>query len=130
MSSRTSGGLLVRVGSEGHFIPASIAARVAPPPLVTPVPGSPPELVGIALHEGMIVPVLALGPARGDMVVCTFAGDVVGLVGGDAFETGTFDVASASTDFVEHAGRRWTVLDVPAMCAAVQSAARRGPWAG
>ncbi len=130
MTSAKAAGLLVSVGPEARFIPASIAVRVTPAPPITRVPGSPPELVGVALYEGAVVPVLALGPARADMVVCTWAGETVGLVGGDTFETGTFDVASDSTDAVEHGGRRWATLDVPAMCAAVQSAARRGPWAG
>ncbi len=129
MTSGKAGGLLVRAGSDTHFIPASVAVRVAPAPPITPVPGSPAELVGVALYEGAIVPVLALGPARGDMVVCTWAGETVGLVGGDAFETGVFEVASDPAGAVDHGGRRWPVLDVPAMCAAVQGAAHRGPWA-
>jgi hypothetical protein len=123
-------GVLVRVGPDAHFIPASVAVHVAPAPLITPVPGSPSEFVGVALYEGAIVPVLAVGPARREMVVCRWAGELVGLVGGDAFEAGLFEVAADSPGSIEQAGQRYPVLDVPALCAAVQRAARREPWAG
>jgi hypothetical protein len=123
------GALVFRVGDDARFIPASIALRVAAAPPVTRVPGAPPQLLGIALYEGVVVPVLSVGPARGDMVVCTCDGELVALLGGEGFETGVFETEDLSPD-VLHAGRRFALLDVPGLCASVEKAAHREPWAG
>jgi purine-binding chemotaxis protein CheW len=85
------GGLVLLVDGHRMFIPATVALKVARVPTVTRVPGAPPELLGIALHEGAVVPIIALGAARSAMVVCSFAGEKVGLVGGDVVETGLCD---------------------------------------
>jgi chemotaxis signal transduction protein len=79
------------VEGQRMFVPAAVALKVARLPTITRVPGAPPELLGIALHEGAVVPVISLGASRSAMVVCTFAGDKVGLVGGDVVETGLCD---------------------------------------
>jgi chemotaxis signal transduction protein len=86
-----AGGLVLLVDGQRMFIPATVALKVARIPTITRVPGAPSELLGIALHEGAVVPIIALGPSRSAMVVCTFAGDKVGLVGGEVVETGLCD---------------------------------------
>jgi hypothetical protein len=58
---------------------------------VEAVPGASPELLGIALHEGVVLPVLTVGTARDVMVICLHAGELVGLVGAEVVEAGTFD---------------------------------------
>jgi hypothetical protein len=124
------GALLLRAEGQGRFVPASVALRVAPTPPLTRVPGSPPGLVGVALYEGVVVPVLSIGPSRGDMVVCACDGELVAIVGGEAFETGTFESSRDSIEVLEHAGSTYTALDVPALRAAVEQTTPREPWSG
>ena len=76
------GGLLLLVDGVLRFVPATVALRVASPPRVTPVPGTPATLIGVTLHEGVVVPVISIGSARTEMVVCQHGGELVGLVGG------------------------------------------------
>ncbi len=124
----TRGGLLLRADGEVFFVPASIALRVAPWPRITPVPGSPPGLFGMAMHEGAVIPVLAIGDARAEMVVVQHAGEVVGLVGAEVVRTGTFAVATGRADSVVHEEQPVRPLDVAAIYARVQSMARAGRW--
>jgi hypothetical protein len=114
-------GVLLRVDGVLRFVPASIALRVASHPRVTPVPGAPADLLGIALHDGMVVPVVAIGTARREMVVCQYGGDLLGLVGGEVVRTGSFDAFFGLEDVVEHEGQPAHGLDVAAVYARVQS---------
>jgi hypothetical protein len=123
------GGILARVDGALCFVPASVALRIAPPPRVTPIPAAPPELLGIAPYEGSIVPVIAIGSARREMIVCQHAGELVGLVGGEVVRTGAFDAVPGRIDLVEHEGERAQVIDVPAIYARVQASARPARWA-
>jgi hypothetical protein len=123
------GGVVLRVAGELRFLPASLALRVVRAPRVTPVPGAPPELVGIAVHEGAVVPVLAMGEARSDMVVCQHAGELVGVVGGHVMRTGLFDVAPDQPDVVMVDGERVTPLDIATVYARVRAGVRPGRWA-
>jgi hypothetical protein len=122
------GGLVLRVGGELRFLQASLALRVVRAPRVTAVPGAPQELVGIAVHEGLVVPVVAVGEARGDMVVCQHAGELVGIIGGEVVRTGTFDVAPDRPDVVMLEGERAPPLDIAAVYARVQAGVRPGRW--
>jgi len=118
----------LRVDGALFFVPASLAIRIAPWPRVTPVPGSPPGLLGMAMHEGYVVPVIAIGSARGEMVVVQYAGELVGLVGADIVRTGTFPVVTERPEAIEHEGAPVRPLDVAAVYARVQSGARAGRW--
>ena len=118
------GGLVLRVEGELRFLPATLAARVAPAPRVTAVPGAPPDLLGIAMHEGTIVPVVAIGALRGDMVVCQHAGELVGLVGGEVVRSGRFEAVEGRADLVQIDGQLARQLDVGALYARVQTGGR------
>jgi hypothetical protein len=122
------GGLLLRVDGALRFVPASVALRVAAPPRVTPVPGAPQELVGVALHEGAIVPVVAIGPMRSEMIVCQHGGELVGIVGGEVIRTGSFYAVPDRPERVVHQGESIEPLDVAAIYARLQSSARPGRW--
>jgi chemotaxis signal transduction protein len=122
------GGVVVRVEGELRFVAASLAVKVTPAPRVTPVPGAPPELVGIAVHEGQVVPVVAIGSARSEMIVCQHAGELLGIVGGEVVRTGTFDVVVDRPDLVNVAGQHARPLDVAAVYARVQAGVRPGRW--
>jgi hypothetical protein len=129
MGKRT-GGIVVRVDGALRFLPAAVALRVAPPPRVTPVPGAPPELVGITMHEGVIVPVLAIGSERGEMIVCQQPAELVGVVGIEIVHTGMFETASEHEGSVRHEGQDVELLDVATVYERVQSAVRgRSPRA-
>lgn len=124
------GAIVLRVDGELCFVPASTALRIAPPARVTPVPGSPPDLVGVALHEGAIVPVVSVGAGRGEMIVCQHAGELVGLVGCEVVGSGAFEVATDHPTMIRVDGRSVRPLDVAGVYARVQSGARAGRWAG
>jgi hypothetical protein len=123
------GGVLVRVDGVLCFVPASVALRVASLPRITPIPGGPPELLGIATYDGVIIPVIAIGAARREMLVCQHAGELVGLVGGEVVRTGSFDVIPGRLDAVEHEGERAQSVDLPAIYGRAQAGARPGRWA-
>jgi CheW-like protein len=123
------GGVLLRVDGALCFVPASVALRVAPPPRVTAVPGAPPDLLGVTSYEGIIVPVIAIGTLRREMIVCQHAGELLGLVGGEVLQTGIFDLAPGRPEFVQHGAERAPTLDLAAVYGRVQASARPGAWA-
>ncbi len=135
-----TGGVLFRVAEQLYFLPATIASKVLPMPVMARVPGAPAELVGVALVEGEMIPVVAIGDlerrasrrsknpdrARADsrpMLVCTYLGERLGLVGLVIIATGRFD--SAHPDQVSHNGVPAELFDV----GAVFSSLREGRWA-
>jgi chemotaxis signal transduction protein len=115
------GGILLRVEGELRFIAAADALRISPPPRITPVPGAPASLLGVTLHEGAVVPVLAVGSARTDMIVCQHAGEVLGLVGAELLRTGTFDGA---IDGIVVDGQRVAALDLAVLYARAHASPR------
>jgi hypothetical protein len=117
------GGLVLRVGEALWFVPASTAVHVAPPPRITPIPDAPDDLLGIALHQGAIVPVLAIGAERAEMVVCLHSGELVGVVGGRVVRTGSFDVVPDRPELVRFEGEEARPLELAALYARVQAAA-------
>jgi chemotaxis signal transduction protein len=137
-----TGGVVFRVADALFFLPATVANKVLPMPIVTHVPGAPHELVGVALVEGETVPVVAVGvlERRGSrransdrpradnrpMLLCDYLGERVGLVGLEIVATGSFEVAGGSpSDHVMHVGVRVSPFDV----AAVVDRLREGRWA-
>jgi chemotaxis signal transduction protein len=125
---RKVAGLLVRINGALYLVPAAVALRVAPAPRVAPVPGAPPELMGVAMHEGSIVPVVATGSARTEMIVCQHATELIGLVGAEIVGTVSFDTSAERPEILEHQGESVEPLDVAAIYARVQSGARPGRW--
>ncbi len=122
------GALVLRIDGALRFVSAAVALRVAPPPRVTPVPGAPPELVGIAMHEGTVVPVVAVGPELGRMIVCQYGGEQLGIVGAEIVCTGLFDLAGEGADRILHEGQAVERLELDRLYASVQVGARRGRW--
>jgi hypothetical protein len=124
------GALLFSAGGQPRYVRAALAVRVAPTPPLTRVPGAPPELLGVVLHEGIVVPVLSVGAARRDMIVCVWEGELVAFVGAEEFETGVFEPSAGAAHVVEHRGRRYVELDVVGLCSAVAQGARGELGAG
>jgi hypothetical protein len=127
-SGRRTGGIVVRIEGVLRFLPASVAVKVAPPPRITPVPGAPSELVGITMHEGAIVPVLAIGSGRGEMIVCQQPTELVGVVGAEIVHAGVFEASATDGQIVKHEGQDVEPLDVGAVYGRVQSGARPRNW--
>jgi CheW-like domain len=123
------GGVLLQVDDALCFLPAAVALRVVPLPRVTAVPGAPPELIGVALHEGTIVPVIAIGRARREMVICQHAGELVGLLGGHVVHSGSFDLVAGRADRVLYDGQPAQLIDLTAIYGRVLASARPGRWA-
>ena len=121
MKSDRVGGLMLRVDGELRFLPGAVAVRVEPSPRVTPVPGAPSELLGVTMYEGGVVPVLAIGSARGEMIVCRHPSELVGVVGHEIVHAGLFEALAGDTGRVRHEGRDVEPLDVAAVYGRVQS---------
>jgi chemotaxis signal transduction protein len=111
------GGIVLRVGEKNAFIPANVALRVANVPQMTRVVGAPPELLGVALYEGAILPVISIGEARERMVVCEHAGELLGLVGGVVVKSGMVADADAGE-----------ALDIAAIYARIQTGGWMARW--
>jgi hypothetical protein len=126
MIEERRGAVVLRVEGETMFIPAGVALEVTSMPRVTTIAGAPSELLGIALHEGSIVPVLSVGSARTRMVLCTYLGEPVGVTGGDVLHVGLLPSAGEHGELVVHHGRPARLLDVGALYARVQA----GSWMG
>jgi hypothetical protein len=85
MSERA--GLLVRAGEELGFVPASTAQSVVPLPAISPVARAP---LAMALLNGRVLPVVALGSPTSVLVVCELDGEPVGFSGLEALRVGLF----------------------------------------
>jgi hypothetical protein len=129
MERQRRGGVVLRVDGELLFVPAPTAVRVAAAPKTTAVPGGPPELLGVAVHEGAVIPVLTVGPARAEMVVCQHAGELVGIVGGEVVGSGTYEVVPDKPELVQVEEGCARPLDVATLYARVQAGARPGRFA-
>lgn len=101
-----AGGVFFRVAEQLFFLPATIASKVLPMPRVGYMPGAPEELLGIALVQSEMVPVVALARGESDtkwpatgrlridsrpMLLCNYLGERIGLVGFEIVATGNFD---------------------------------------
>jgi hypothetical protein len=122
------GGVLLRLEGTLHFVPASVALAVTGAPQIARVPGAPEALLGAALHEGEVVPVIAIGRARESMLVCSYLGEKVGLLGARIEATGLYDVDPEAADAVCHAGESARTLDLAAIYAQVQGDGWAGRW--
>jgi chemotaxis signal transduction protein len=123
------GGVVFRVAEARYFLPATTASKVLPMPGVARVPGAPADLVGVALVEGEMVPVVDIGgdppPSRRavttarprtdnrPMLVCNCLGERVGLVGLEVLATGLFETADGES--VVYEGQPAPLFDVGAV---------------
>jgi hypothetical protein len=118
------GGLVMRMQGTLVFLPAALIVEVGPVPQITRVPGAPDDLLGIALHRDELVPVIAIGPAREAMVICSWGGENVALVGAKILAANVFEADGPTT--VLFAGERAHVLDL----ASIYERVRVGRWGG
>ncbi len=125
------GGLLMRVDGQPCFLPASAAVSIDPVPSIVRVPGAPPQMLGIATHEGEVLPVISIGEDRSVMVVCRFAGELLGLLGASVVGAGIFEAArQGSADCVLFLGETAKDIDLSQIYATLQGGAWAGRWGG
>jgi hypothetical protein len=122
--------VILRVDEALSFLPATIAMAIAPAPQVARVAGSPAALLGLALHGGDVIPVIAIGAARDALIVCSYLGEKIGLMGARIEATGLFEVDPEAPDSVRHAGERAATLDLAAVYSRVQGEGWAGRWRG
>ncbi len=121
------GGLVFRVPSRRLFLPAEVAIKVAPRPQIARFPGAPAGLLGLALVDGMIVPVLELGPDHDAMIVCVHGGEPLGLLGAADITSGMFEARDAG---VVVRGEAVPPLDVDEIYTRVRGVTWGATWAG
>ena len=102
----TAAGLIVKRGQQLRFVPMQIAQRVVPRPVVSAVPGT---AIGMALIAGRIIPVIEVGPTRDQLLLCSVAGQDVGLSGLEVVSSGFFEQEESR---VRYADARIPTLDV------------------
>src|SRR5512140_908160 len=126
MSNRDLGGVVVRGGSGLVFVPASIAQKFVAMPKVAPVPDAPPGLLGVALVDGTVIPVVSLGPSRDTMLVCTYLGEAMGIVGHTVVASGTFEPSAEEPGCVKCEAGLAKTLDLAQLAASLA----KNAWAG
>lgn len=126
------------VGGERYGVPSGHVVEVLPPPELTPVPCTPPAILGVVNHRGRLVAVLHLGPLlqgsltppgpggclvvveHGPVRVALLADEVAGVGGLDPAELAPPPAAAPGAGPPLVAGvapGMVAVLDVPALLA-------------
>lgn len=110
-------GVVVRLGDELRFLNAQSVRRFVPLPLLSDVAGTG---LAMALVEGQVLAIIAVGPRGSALTVCDVGGEQVGLIGADPEAVGFFEADGSGVSF--H-GERAAALDVAEL---VRAAVRRG----
>ena len=95
-------GILVRAGGELGFVPAEIARQVVPLPTLSPVATTPLEM---AVVNGSVVPVIALGSPTRALLVCELDGETIGFSGLEVERAGAFDATDGGVVVAERTVR-------------------------
>lgn len=121
-----TGGIVFRAGEELAFLAASVALKVMPLPVYARVPGAPESILGVTIVDGETLPVVCArfpwAPPRSGptpMLVVSYLGERVGLVGIEVCATGTFESAPEG---VLHEGNLAVSFDVGALVGKVRDA--------
>jgi hypothetical protein len=99
-------GVIVRIEGELRFLSAHSVRRFVPPPTLSDVAGSG---LTMALVDGQVLAIIALGPRGSALAVCEVGGEQVGLLGADPEAVGFFEADGAG---VSYQGRHAPALDV------------------
>ena len=102
----TRAGVIVRLSGELRFLPAQSVRRFVPPPTLSDVAGTG---LTMALVDGQVLAIIAVGPRGIALTVCEVGGDLVGLLGADPEAVGFFE---ADGEGVSFRGRPTPALDV------------------
>lgn len=99
-------GVIVRLNGELRFLSAQSVRRFVPVPTMSDVSGTG---LTMALVDGQVMAIIAVGPRGAALTVCEVAGELVGLLGADPEAVGFFEADGAGVAF--H-GLRAPALDV------------------
>lgn len=110
-------GAVVRVQGELRFLSAQAVRRFVPAPQLSDVAGT--GLI-MALVDGQVLAVIALGARGTTLAVCEVGGELVGLLGADPRAVGFFEADGSGVSFE---GQPACALDVAEL---VRSAVRAG----
>jgi|SRR4051812_4722074 hypothetical protein len=99
-------GVIVRLGGELRFLSAHSVRRFVPPPTLSDVAGTG---LTMALVDGQVLAIIAVGPRGSALTVCEVGGELVGLLGADPEAVGFFEADGTGVAFQ---GQRAQALDV------------------
>lgn len=102
-------GVIVRVEGELRFLSAQSVRRFVPVPTISDVSGTG---LTMALIDGQVLAIVAVGPRGSALTVCDVGGELVGLLGADPEAVGFFDADGTGVTF--H-GLRAPALDLTAL---------------
>jgi len=123
------GGILLRTSEGLAFLPASVVTSVAPVPPILRFAGAPDGVLGIAQEAGEILPVVEIGADRSALLVCSYLGEPLGLVGAEIVRAGLFESDPAAPDRLQHEGESVRVFDLSAIYARLQTMSWAARWA-
>ncbi len=89
-------GVIVQLEGALRFLPAQAVRRFLSPPRLSSVSGTG---LSMALVDGQVLAVIALGPRGTALTVCEVAGEQVGLLGAEPVEVGFFDADGSGVSF-------------------------------
>ena len=89
-------GVIVRLKGEPRFLSAHLVRRFVPPPTLSDVAGTG---LTMALVDGQVLAIIAVGPRGSALTVCEVGGELVGLLGADPEEVGFFEVCAGGVSF-------------------------------
>lgn len=123
---RELGGVVVETDTGLFFVPASVALKFVAMPSLLSVPDAPAGLLGVALIDGTVIPVVTLGRARDTMLVCTYLGEPIGIVGHLVVASGTFEAAPDVPGSVRCKAGIARTIDLSQLAASLS----KNAWAG
>jgi hypothetical protein len=104
--STNRAGVIVRLQGEPRFLSAHLVRRFVPPPTLSDVAGTG---LTMALVDGQVLAIIAIGPRGSALTVCEVGGELVGLLGADPEAVGFFEPLGEGVSFQ---GRAALELDV------------------
>jgi hypothetical protein len=99
-------GVVVRLNGDLRFLSAQSVRRFVPVPLLSDVAGSG---LTMALVDGQVLAIIAVGPRGTALTVCEVGGELLGLIGADPEAVGFFEADGSGVSF--H-GQRAAALDI------------------
>lgn len=89
-------GVIVRLQGERRFLAAHWVRRFVPPPTLSDVAGTG---LTMALVDGQVLAIIAVGPRGSALTVCEVGGELVGLLGADPEAVGFFETRAGGVSF-------------------------------
>src|SRR6478752_7335818 len=102
-------GVVVRIGGELRFLVAQAVRRFLPTPALSQIAGSD---LTMALVDGQVLAIIAVGPRGSALTVCEVAGELVGLLGADPEAVGFFETEGTGVSYQGHAVRALDVAEL------------------